>query len=538
MPALRDFEQPGRSAVHAPTAMASTSQPLSTAVALDIMRQGGNAMDAAIAACAVQCVVEPQSTGIGGDCFCLYSPAGSNDIVGFNGSGRAPNGLTVDYLQQHGLQLERTSPHSVIVPGAVDAWCQLHADHGRLPFADLMQPAIGYAMDGFPVAPRVILDTLAQQELFQQSPALARIFEPNGRPMQAGDLLVQKALGKSLQQIAADGRDAFYSGEIGADIVKTLRAKGGVHTLEDFAQAKGDYVTPISADFRGHTIYECPPNGQGMIALLLLNIMSQFDVDPDPLSAERIHLEIEACRLAYQARTRYLADPAQVDVPVDEILSMDFAKKLSAQIDRTKANEVADVSLTAGKPHHDTVYITVVDSERNACSFINTLFMSYGGGIVAEDSGVVLTNRGEGFVTDPASPNCIAPGKRPLHTIIPGMIKQNGRTVMPFGVMGGEYQAMGHMQFLTRWLDYDRDVQQAQDMPRFMVSPFTQEVEIESGVSDETVSALRSLGHRIERSASPVGGSQAIHIRQPEGSDKSVLVGGSDPRKDGHAAGY
>jgi len=498
MPSLRNLELPGRSAVHTPNAMASTSQPLSTSAALDILKRGGNAMDAAIAACAVQCVVEPQSTSLGGDCFCLYSPASSGDVVAFNGSGRTPAGLSLDYMQKKGLQLERTSPHAVIVPGAVDAWCQLHAKHGRLPFAELMQP-------------------------------------------QTGDLLVQKALGQTLQKIADHGRDGFYSGEVAADMVDTLRALGGVHTLEDFANAKGEFVTPISSDYADHSVYECPPNGQGMIALLLLNIMKEMPIADDPLSVDRIHLEIEACRLAYQARTQYLADPAQAQVPVEEILSQSYARKLAAQINMQKAQEVFDVSCNEGAAHEDTVYITVVDEERNACSFINTLFFSYGGGITAEKSGVVLTNRGEGFVLDPASPNCIAPNKRPLHTIIPAMLKHNGRTVMPFGVMGGEYQAMGHMQFLTRLLDYDQDVQQAQDMPRFMVSPFTQEVEIESTVASDKVEALAKRGHRIAAADSPIGGSQAIHINYLDDSDepgRSLLVGGSDPRKDGHAAGY
>ena len=541
MPSLRNLELPGRSAVHAPNAMASTSQPLSTTAALDILKRGGNAMDAAIAACAVQCVVEPQSTSLGGDCFCLYSPASSGDVVAFNGSVRTPAGLSLDYLLQKGLQLERTSPHAVIVPGAVDAWCQLHAQHGRLPFADLVQPAIGYALNGFPVAPRVIFDTLKQQELFDVSPSLSRIFQPKGVPMQAGDLLVQKALGKTLQKIADHGRDGFYSGEVAADMVDTLRALGGVHTLEDFANAKGEFVTPISSEYADHMVYECPPNGQGMIALLLLNIMKEMPVVDDPLSVDRIHLEIEACRLAYQARTQYLADPAQAQVPVEEILSQSYARKLAAQIDMKKAQEVFDVTCSEGAAHEDTVYITVVDEERNACSFINTLFFSYGGGITAEKSGVVLTNRGEGFVLDPSSPNCIAPNKRPLHTIIPAMLKHKGRTVMPFGVMGGEYQAMGHMQFLTRLLDYDQDVQQAQDMPRFMVSPFEQDVEIESTVDSAKVEALAKRGHRIAAADSPIGGSQAIHINYLDDGDepgRSLLVGGSDPRKDGHAAGY
>jgi len=267
MPKYRNFEAPGRSACYAPTAMASTSQPLATQTALDILKQGGNALDAAIAACAVQCVTEPQSTGIGGDCFCLYAPAGRKDVVAFNGSGRTPAGLSLDYLQQQGQTLERTSPHSVIVPGAIDAWSQLNADHGRLPLKDLLQPAIGYALQGFPLTPRVARDFAKQEELFASSAALTGIFKPDGRQLAPGDRLVQTALGNTLGKIASEGRDAFYRGEVAEDMVNTLRTLGGVHTMDDFAAASGDYVDPISVDFRGRTVLECPPNDEFILNL-------------------------------------------------------------------------------------------------------------------------------------------------------------------------------------------------------------------------------------------------------------------------------
>ena len=279
--------------------------------------------------------------------------------------------------------------------------------------------------------------------------------------------------------------------------------------------------------------------------------MSQFEVEGEVLSTERMHLEIEASRLAYQARTRYVADPAFSDIPIEQPLSADYAETLCKTIDRQRADAsgtVADgavvfdgkkVSETAGAAHQDTVTLSVVDSEGNACSFINTLFWPFGSGITTANTGVVLTNRGEGFVLDPDSPNCLEPGKRPLHTIIPGMVKKDERTVMPFGVMGGEYQAMGHMQFLTRMFDFDCDVQQAQDLPRYMVSPFTGEVEVECGIDGATRSALQALGHKVVDAENPIGGSQAIHIeRTADESDLRVLSGGSDPRKDGIAAGY
>ena len=364
------------------------------------------------------------------------------------------------------------------------------------------------------------------------------IFRPDGRRLAAGDRLVQTALGNTLGKIATEGRDAFYRGEVAEDMVNTLSTLGGVHTLDDFAAARGDYVDPISVDFRGRTVFECPPNGQGLIALLLLNMMSELEVDDNLLSVDRIHLELEACRLAYGVRDRYIADPAHASIAVDELLSPEYAKQLCSQIDRKRANEALSVPPVQGAAHQDTVYITVVDEERNSCSFINTLFWPFGSGITAAKSGVVFTNRAEGFVLDPKSPNCIAPAKRPLHTIIPGLVRANGKTEMSFGVMGGEYQAMGHMQFLTRVYDYDQDVQQAQDLPRFMVSPFDGAVEVESGIDTCMLQQLAERGHRVAYAENPIGGSQAISISYPAGDDAGILSGGSDPRKDGHAAGY
>lgn len=529
---MRNFELPGRSPVHAPHGMAATSQPLATQVAIDVLKAGGNALDASIAACAVQCVVEPQSTGIGGDCFCLYAPT-EGGVVAFNGSGKAPAGATIEYFQQQGItSLERPSPHSVVVPGAVDAWYQLNRDHGSMPLSEILQPAIDYARNGYPLTPRVYRDTVAQHDFLKIDPNAAAVFLNNGEVPEVGYRMRQTNLASTLEAIGVGGRDAFYTGEIAQDIVSHLQSKGGLHTLQDFANASGDYVAPISTQFRGHKVYECPPNGQGVIALLLLNIASRLPVGSDALSIERIHHEIEACRLAYGARTRYVADPSQVEVPVDGLLSDAYAEKLHSSIDANKATVPAlDIKLPS---HQDTVYISVVDKDRNVCSFINTLFWPYGSGIVSPNTGVVLTNRAEGFVLDPASPNCIAPGKRPLHTIIPGLVERDGKVVMSFGVMGGEYQSMGHMQFLTRYLDFGMDIQEAQDAPRFMADPFSDSVELESGFSEETIDALKKLGHQAGRSENPIGGSQAIAIDWEQG----ILSGGSDPRKDGCAIGY
>ena len=529
---MRNLELPGRSPVHGTTAMAATSHALSTQVAVGVMKAGGNAMDAAIAAVAVQCVVEPGSTGIGGDCFALYAPEGGDKVVGYNGSGRAPAAATVEKLAELGVtQLERTSPHSVIIPGAVDAWCRLNADHGRMKLSELLQPAIDYARNGYPIASRVHSDFLASEDHLRSDENLARIFLPNGKVPEIGTLHHQPGLAKALEIIAAEGRDGFYEGVLAKEMVDRLQEKGGLHTLEDFSEAAGEYVTPITSDFRGNTIHECPPNGQGVIALLLLNIFEGAD-KADLLSVERIHFEIEACRRAYAARGMTLADPAQVDVPVDTLLSKEYAAQLRESIDLSKMTDAGD-ALELPR-HKDTVYISVVDKDRNACSFINTVFFPWGGGITTAEHGIVLTNRGEGFVLESGHPNCIAPSKRPLHTIIPGMITRNGKTRMSFGVMGGEYQAMGHAQFLSRYFDYGLDIQQAQDMPRFMVDPFDGSVEIESTVSETVFQALKAMGHNIHRAVRPVGGSQAIAIDWENG----VLTGRSDPRKDGCAMGW
>lgn len=534
---MRNLELPGRSPAHGLHGMAATSHTLSTAAAVNVLKTGGNAMDAAIAACAVQCVVEPGSTGIGGDCFCLYAPGGlaggSTDIVAFNGSGKAPTGATCAWFAEQGIRgIERQSPHAVVVPGAVDAWCRLNADHGTVPLSDLLAPAIEYARDGYPISSRVSADWAGSAALLEAEPSLARIFLVDGRLPCVGERHRQPELARTLQAIADGGRAVFYEGEIARDMVDYLRGLGGLHTMEDFATTKGDYVTPISAEFRGYRIWECPPNGQGVIALLLLNIMAEVETGSQPITVARMHAEIEAGRLAYAARNMYVADPAYAEVDVETLLSPAYADRLRSRIDPRRAHDPApEPNLVR---HSDTVYISVVDKDRNACSFINTLFSNWGAGLCAPESGVVFTNRGQGFSLDPDSPNRIEPGKRPLHTIIPGLVSMGDRTVMSFGVMGGQYQSMGHMQFLTRMLDYGLDVQEAMDLPRFVPNPFDGEVEMESTVPEPMRAELAGMGHRVVLPKKPIGGSQAVWIDHEQG----VLTGGSDPRKDGCALGY
>ena len=530
---MRALDRPGRSPVHARRAMVATSHTDATQVALDVMKAGGNALDAAIAACAMQCVVEPGSTGIGGDCFALYAPGGRGTPLAFNGSGRAPAAATPEALAARGVTaLERESPHSVIVPGAVDAWTRLHADHGRLPFAELLAPAIAAARDGFVVASRVAFDIGQQADFLARFERPARLFLEAGRAPAVGSVRRLPELADALEAIAREGRAPFHEGELARGIVEELQGLGGLHTMADLAGAAGEYVTPVSTTFRGLTVHECPPNGQGLIALLLLNMMGEVPIGADgPLAPGRIHLEIEACRQAYRVRDAHLADPAHAHVPVEAILSPAHARALLDAIDPERAS--APPPAVPLPRHRDTVYIACVDAERNVCSFINTLYWPFGGGITTRH-GIVLTNRGQAFSLDPASPNAIAPGKRPRHTIIPAIASRGEEAALCFGVMGGEYQAMGQMQFLTRHLDFGLDVQEAMDLPRFMCDPDTGEVEVESGIDAATRQALRERGHVIVDAEAPIGGSQAIAIDARTG----VLTGGSDPRKDGAAAGY
>jgi gamma-glutamyltranspeptidase/glutathione hydrolase len=515
--------------------MAATSHPLASITAINILQAGGNAMDAAIAACAVLCVVEPHSTGIGGDCFCLYSPKGRG-VIAFNGAGRAPAAANAKWYLDNGINnINRHTPHAVTIPGAIDAWSQLLDDHGTLSFGDVLEPAIRFAADGFPVHHRQHSDWRACENLLARDPTAASTYLRNGKAPAVGSVIKFPALTRSLETLAERGRDGFYEGWIAADIVDYLRDRDGLHTLDDFAAAKGDYVTPVKTGYRGYEVYECPPPGQGIVALEILNILSGFDLASlDPLSVDRFHLEIEAARLAYRDRGTALGDPDQAAIPVDAWLSAAHADAERALIrpDR-RLGKLPPSSL----PHHeDTVYLTVVDKDRNSVSFINSLFSSFGSCLVAPESGVVLHNRGTGFVINPGHPNCIAPNKRPLHTIIPGMLVKDGRTEMPFGVMGGHYQAIGHAHLLTNLIDWQMDLQDAIDFTRVFPDVLGQSdlVMAESGLPPDVRAGLSRLGHVIDPSPRPIGGAQAIRIDWNQG----VLQGASEPRKDGMAIGY
>jgi gamma-glutamyltranspeptidase/glutathione hydrolase len=529
---MRNFELPGRSLAVGRRGMAATSHAAATLAAVDALRDGGNAIDAAVTACAVQCVVEAGSTGIGGDCFVQLSQRGSADVIAYNGSGRTPIAATPEWYERHGVTaIDRHSPHAVTIPGAVEAWSRLIRDHGRRPLKAALEPAIDLARGGYAISPRVAYDIAKQRDVLRRDPTTRRTFLTDGEAPSVGAVQRQPELADTLEAIGREGPAAFYRGPIAEDMVAYLRSLGGLHTTDDFARAKGEYVKPVTTEFRGRTIYECPPNGQGVIALTILNILSRFKAKPDPLDIDNLHIEIEASRLAYAARDAYVGDPALAEVPVDYLLSDRLADELAAKIDLSHAIE--DLPSFAGAEHKDTVYIAVVDEERNAVSFINSLFNSYGSGLMSPKTGVVFQNRGQGFVMTPGHANQIGPGKRPLHTIIPGMAAENGRVFMPFGVMGGQYQALGHAHLLARLFDHQLDLQSAIDLPRLFPLPGTNIVEMEQRLIDLHGAALEARGFGVQPSAFPIGGAQAIWIDWERGT----LLGGSDPRKDGCALG-
>lgn len=528
---VRDFQIPGRSTVHGANGMVATSQPASTLAGVEILRRGGNAIDAAIAASAVQAVVEPHSTGLGGDCFILLSLGGSDEIIALNGSGHAPKAATVDAFRKMGIDfIPLTSAHAVTTPGAVDAWARLLEDHGTMSLAEVLEHAIACAEEGYVVHSRSANDWPNSTNKLQADPTSRRIFLPHGRPPIAGEVLRQPELAETLKRIARDGRDGFYLGPVAQDLVDHLASLGGLHTLEDFASQTSEYTDPIKSSYRGYDVHQCPPNNQGIAVLMMLGILEGFDLsDYEPLSVQRMHLEIEATRLAYHVSEQTISDPRQVDVPVDYLLSKQHIDEMRQRV-RIDAR-MTDVPDTAPM-HPETICLSVVDKDRNAVSLINSICFAFGSGLAGPKSGVLLQNRGGAFSLDPDHPNVIAPRKRPRHTIIPGMVTKNGRAVMPFGVMGGQFQPVGQIHVLTNIIDYDMDLQAALDCGRGFC--FGGKSTLERTIPEETTTGLAALGHHVERAETPLGSGQAVWIDW----DRGTLIGASDQRKDGLALGF
>lgn len=525
---MRDFQMPGRSEVLSTNGMCATSHPLAAQTAIDILKRGGNAMDAAIAGAVLLGICEPQMAGIGGDCFVLYSALGSDKIQAFNGSGSAPAGADAARLRDAGTTtMPLYGPDAVTIPCAIDAFCQLSDQVGKLGLDALLAPAIHYAEAGVPVAARVAFDWGSTAGILKGSARDAYLI--NGNVPETGDIFRAPGQAEVLRRIAKQGRDAFYTGEIADDMIAALTQYGGVHTAEDFAAARAQPSTPISGDYKGVELVEHPPNSQGATAILLLNILSHFDIAAmDPWGAQRIHIEAEAAKLAYDARDRFLADPDHVS-RLNHMLSHETATRLAALINPARAMPAA--APTAGAVHKDTVYITVVDRDRMAVSLIYSIFHGFGSGIASEKFGILLQNRGAGFSLEPGHPNELAGGKRPMHTIIPGMLRENGRITTPFGVMGGAYQPTGHARFVSNQRDFGMDLQSAIDAPRAF--SFAGELKVERGYAPSVRQDLTDMGHTVIVPEVPLGGAQAIRI-----GETGVLKGASDPRKDGCALGY
>lgn len=525
---MRDFSAGGRSATFATNGMCATSHPLAAKVAVQILEAGGNAADAAIAGAVLLGICEPQMTGIGGDCFVLLNPPGEDRVVALNGSGRAPAGLDATKMRAAG---HKTVPlhaaEAVTLPGAVDAFCTLSRDYGKLGLKAVLAPAIHYAEAGVPVAPRVAFDWAQLTGDLQGHARKAYLLD--GQAPRAGQVFRSPQQAEVLRRVASEGRAGFYEGEVAEDMVASLNALGGTHTLDDFASVACDYTDPVMGGYGGLDLYEHPPNGQGATAILILNILKHFDLAAmNPLGATRAHIEAEATKLAYDTRNRMLADPDHM-TRLAHMLAPETAEKLAALIDTKRV-------LPAGLPgaeavHKDTIYITVVDSDRMCVSLIYSIFHGFGSGIASDKFDILFQNRGAGFTLEQDHPNEAGAGKRPMHTIIPGLLKKDGQPYMPFGVMGGAYQATGHARFITNMRDFGMDAQAAIDAPRSFAEGT--EMRVETGYSDAARQELADLGHNVVTPEGPIGGAQAIAVH-----DSGVLEGASDPRKDGCALGY
>ena len=526
---MRDFHKPGRSPVYAMNGMCATSHPLAAKTAIDILERGGNAADAALAAAMVLNIAEPQMTGLAGDCFVLLKPAGEERIVALNGSGRAPAALSAGAIRAAGHATVPTAGIlPVTMPGAVDAFCRLNADWARMALADVLAPGIRYAEKGIPVGPRTALDW--SDDVHWLSGAARDFYLLDGQAPKPGQLFRAPGQAEVLRRIAREGRAGFYEGEVAEDLVASLQALGGVHTAEDFAATACEYTDPVSGEFRGHELVEHPPNGQGATAILMLNMLKHFDLDGlDPMGAPRAHLEAEVAKLAYDARNRFIADPDHTS-RLDHMLAPETAAKLAALVDPARALPAA--APIAEAVHRDTVYVTVVDRDGMAVSLIYSVFWGFGAGIASSKFGLIFQNRGAGFTLEPGHPNEAGGGKRPMHTIIPGMLKRDGQVIMPFGVMGGQFQPSGHVRFVTNQLVHGMDPQEAIDAPRCF--PDAGVLKIERGYAPEVRAELEAMGHTLLIPAEPLGGAQAILIDPVSG----LLIGASDPRKDGCALGY
>jgi gamma-glutamyltranspeptidase/glutathione hydrolase len=540
-PAPRIPTMAGKSPVYAPNGVAATSQPLATTAAISVLEHGGNAIDAAVTAAAVLGVVEPMMTGVGGDMFAIIWSAKEKKLIGLNASGRAGSLMTREELVKRGRNRVERGIESITVPGALAGWDALLKKYGTITLSQALQPAIGYAENGFLVTPVISGDWAGQARLLARDSGAKATFLPNGAPPKAGDFFRNPDLAATYRQIAKEGPSTFYGGALGQKLVARIQQLGGFVTLEDLKKNQPTWVTPISTMFKGYRVWELPPNNQGIATLEMLRILDTYDLKGMGLnSAPYLHHLIEAKKLAYADLQKYVGDADHLTIPVSQMLSDAFIKERRSHIDEKKA--MARTEPGPERTSSETIYLTVADKEGNMVSFINSLFDEFGSGVVVPGTGFALHDRGSGFTMTPGLPNTVAPGKRPFHTLIPGFVTKPGPTsaadgtgdepYMSFGLMGGSMQAQGHAQFIINMLVFGQNIQEAMDTGRFRHNNGLNVI-VEPVIPDSVITQLKALGHEVSISRpAQFGGSQAI-IKLPKG-----YVAGSDPRKDGHAAGY
>jgi gamma-glutamyltranspeptidase / glutathione hydrolase len=531
-----------RSEVIAKHGMACTSQPLATQVAIDILKQGGNAIDAAIAANACLGLMEPTGNGMGGDLFAIVWDAKTQKLHGLNASGRSPYALTLDYFQKNGYEkIPAYGPLPVTVPGCVDGWFELHRKFGKLPMKNILQPTIDYAREGFPVS-ELIAYYWGRSEGLKRFEGFEEIFLPGGKAPVKGQMFQNPFLANTLELIANQGRDAFYKGEIARKIVDYMQAQGGFLSMKDFEDHRSEWIDPISTSYRGYDVWELPPNGQGTAALQMLNVLELYDLASMGFgSAEYLHLLIEAKKLAFEDRAKFYADMDFNKIPIAQLISKEYARERNALIDPNRAAR----TYSAGELEQgNTIYLTVADEEGNMVSLIQSNYRGMGSGMTPGKLGFILHDRGELFSLEPGHLNVYEPHKRPFHTIIPGFVTKDGKPWMSFGVMGGAMQPQGHVQILVNMIDFGMNLQEAGDAPRIEHDGSSEptgekmldggEVHLETGFEYEVVRELMKKGHKIAYSLGSYGGYQAILYDEKEG----VYYGASESRKDGMAAGY
>ncbi len=527
---MNNPEFASRSNVLSAEGIAATSQPLSSLEAISVLKKGGNAIDAAIAASAVQSVVEPNSTGLGGDCFALISINGEEPIS-VNGSGIAPKQLNFEYLKKNNLnKIDTTSPHSVTIPGAVHAWKTMHNKYGKLDFEELFINAENYARFGYPVHEKVAKEWSKNLNKIKKNQNSAKVFLKNGEVYKFGEIHKNIQLANTIKSVAKNGTNDFYHGFIAQDIVDSLNSIGGCHTMEDFASQKTIVSKSINSKYKNIILHQCPPNGPGISVLMMMAILEKFNItEINPMSFERFHLQAEVTKVVYEEREKFVCDPKYFNIDTSALLETKYINSLYKKI---SLNNCYKPTLPTFTSHPETIYITVVDKDLNCVSFINSICYAFGSGITTKNTGILLQNRGVNFRLEKNHPNCIEGHKRPLHTIIPGMVFNiKNQPILSYGVMGGQYQPVGHCHVLQNFFDFNMSIQESIDFPRAFC--LNEKYQLENRIPNSIFEKLEKVGHNVNFDSNTHGGGQAIYIDRENG----VLVGGSDYRKDGCAIG-